>query len=92
MSDVLELDLSRLLGGGQSPCVENDRTPETFASSPPAPTPDDVCLLASRRIILRCGKSSLTLYADGRIVLRGQDILSEAEGFNRVVGGHVELN
>lgn len=63
--------------------------PQTDAPSLPA---DELLLEARQRIILRCGKSSLTLYANGKIALRGEYILSDAEGVNRIVGGQIELN
>lgn len=63
--------------------------PQTDA--PPLPA-DELLLEARQRIILRCGKSSLTLYANGKIALRGEYILSDAEGVNRIVGGQIELN
>ena len=49
-------------------------------------------LTAERELTLRCGKSSLTLSANGRVTLRGKQILSRAEGQNRVQGATVGLN
>lgn len=43
-------------------------------------------------LTLRCGKASITLTADGRITIRGTDILTRAEGANRVQGASVQLN
>ncbi|WP_039790339.1 hypothetical protein [Herbaspirillum huttiense] len=59
---------------------------------PPAPMAEELVLEARRQITLRCGKSSITLYPNGKIALRGEYILSDAEGLNRIVGGQVELN
>jgi hypothetical protein len=47
---------------------------------------------ATHELVLRCGKSVLTLRSDGRIVLRGEEILTEATGANRIRGGSVQLN
>ena len=47
---------------------------------------------ARNSLTLRCGKSSITLHANGKIVLRGEYILSDAEGINRIAGGQIELN
>lgn len=47
---------------------------------------------ATRELVLRCGKAVLTLRSDGRIVLRGEEILTEATGANRIRGGSVQLN
>lgn len=53
---------------------------------------DEINLEAKRKITLRCGKSSITLYPNGKIVLRGDYILSDADGVNRIAGGQIELN
>ncbi|WP_320534466.1 hypothetical protein [Robbsia andropogonis] len=56
-------------------------------------TMDDTLVFeAKQQITLRCGKASITLYPNGKIALRGEYILSEAEGMNRIVGGQIELN
>lgn len=44
------------------------------------------------RIVLQCGRASIVMHADGRIVLRADSIVSDAEGVNRVSGGQIELN
>jgi uncharacterized protein (DUF2345 family) len=55
-------------------------------------TEDELLIDADRKLTLRCGKSSITLYPNGKIVLRGEYILSDAEGVNRLAGGRIELN
>jgi hypothetical protein len=47
---------------------------------------------AEEELVLRCGGSSLTLTANGRVALRGRQLLSRAEGQNRVQGASVLLN
>ena len=47
---------------------------------------------AKEQLVLNCGKASLTLRRDGRIEIRGETIVSQAAGANRVRGGSVELN
>lgn len=49
-------------------------------------------LTADREIVLRCGRASITLTSDGRILIRGAHILSRATGSNRIKGGSVQLN
>lgn len=53
---------------------------------------DELVLTARNRIVLQCGQSSITLHANGKVVIRGEYILSAAEGTNRLAGGHIELN
>jgi hypothetical protein len=47
---------------------------------------------AEREISLACGKSSLTMDRDGRIVLRGVEVTSRASRTNKIKGGTVLLN
>ena len=59
---------------------------------PEVPPQDELVLSARNKVVLQCGLSSITLYANGKIVLRGEYILSAAEGTNRLAGGQIELN
>ncbi|MET0350524.1 MAG: DUF6484 domain-containing protein [Rhizobacter sp.] len=47
---------------------------------------------AQRELVLRCGRASLLLRADGLVELRGESITSHASAANRVRGGSVQLN
>lgn len=47
---------------------------------------------ARSELVLRCGKSRLTLREDGRIEISGETIVTKATGANRILGGSVELN
>lgn len=47
---------------------------------------------AQDSLTLQCGRSSITLYANGKIVLRGDYILSDAESVNRIAGGQIDIN
>jgi hypothetical protein len=51
-----------------------------------------VTLTADREIVLRCGTASLTLRSDGKVVVRGTYVETEASGTNRVKGGQVKIN
>ena len=51
-----------------------------------------VVIEAKREVSLRCGKSSITLRADGKIVIRGMSLLSRASGVNKIKGAAVEIN
>ena len=59
---------------------------------PDTPIPDELNLTAQQRITLNCGKSSITLYPNGKVVIKGDYILSDAEGVNRISGGRIEVN
>lgn len=47
---------------------------------------------AERQIELRCGKSSLLLRADGRVILSGTYVVSTSRGPNKVRGATISLN
>jgi hypothetical protein len=49
-------------------------------------------LTAQQEVLIECGKSSLRLRADGRIVLLGTDIVSRARCTHKVKGGNVLIN
>ena len=47
---------------------------------------------ASEEISLRCGKSSVTMRKDGKVVVKGTHIVTRATGKNRIKGGSVTIN
>ena len=49
-------------------------------------------LTAGREIELRCGKASITLTSAGKVLIRGEYVLSRSAGVNRVKGAAVEIN
>lgn len=49
-------------------------------------------LQAGQQLTLRCGEASLTLNADGRIVMKGLEIVSRALRTHKIKGGSVNIN
>jgi len=49
-------------------------------------------VVAQQELVLRCGRSSISLRSDGRIEIRGETLLTQATGANRIRGGSVQLN
>lgn len=49
-------------------------------------------LEAKEEIVLHCGKSSVTLKKDGKIVLKGIQIVSRASETNKIKGAAVRIN
>ena len=47
---------------------------------------------AKEQIVFKCGKASITLTAAGKVLIRGEHVLSQAAGVNRVKGGSIQLN
>ena len=53
---------------------------------------ETVQLTAQESLVLRCGKASITLTADGQILLRGAYISSHSTGTQRIKGAAVRIN
>ncbi len=47
---------------------------------------------ADNEIVLRCGKSSITLTRAGKIIIRGEYLLNRSTGVNKIKGGSVQIN
>jgi regulator of RNase E activity RraA len=73
-----------MLGTKDRPVTQNDNATSKDA--------DEVIISSEKKITLSCGKSSITLYPNGKIVLKGDYILSDAEGVNRLSGGRIDIN
>jgi hypothetical protein len=43
-------------------------------------------------VVLRCGKASITLRRNGRVIIRGAYVESRSKGTNRIKGGSVLIN
>jgi hypothetical protein len=54
--------------------------------------PETLSIAATKEIVLRCGKASITLTRAGKILLRGAYLLSRSSGANRIKGGSVQIN
>ncbi len=51
-----------------------------------------ITLEAENEIVLKCGKGSITIQKDGKIVVKGTNLLSRSSGVNRIKGGSVGIN
>jgi uncharacterized protein DUF6484 len=47
---------------------------------------------AEREIMLRCGDSSITLTRAGKVIIKGNYILSRSSGYNKIKGAAVDIN
>jgi hypothetical protein len=47
---------------------------------------------ATKQLVLRCGKASITLTDCGKVLIAGAYVSSRASGVNRIKGGSVQLN
>lgn len=51
-----------------------------------------IVLAAKKEIVLKCGKASITLTKAGKVLIRGDYVLSRSSGVNRISGGVVHVN
>lgn len=47
---------------------------------------------AQQEIELRCGKASIVLQRDGKVLIRGTHVVSRSSGSNKIKGGSISLN
>lgn len=53
---------------------------------------DRVVLSARSEVVLRCGKATISLNAEGQVSIKGANVVSTAYGTNRIRGGNVQIN
>jgi hypothetical protein len=56
------------------------------------PESAELRLAARESISLGCGESSIDLRADGKVLIRGEDVLIRAKGTKRIRAGTVSIN
>jgi hypothetical protein len=54
--------------------------------------PDELIIEATKQLTLKCGEGSITIRSDGKILIKGKDLVSYAQRMNRVKGGAVAIN
>jgi len=52
----------------------------------------NLTLEASESLTLKCGEASVDLRADGKVMVRGEDVLLRAKGTQRIRAGNVSIN
>jgi hypothetical protein len=63
----------------------------------PSPLPaheltDELVIEAKHSLTLRVGDGSITIREDGKILIKGKDLVSHAKRLNRIKGGAVQIN
>jgi len=53
---------------------------------------DRLLLEARHEVTLRCGKASIVLRRDGKVLIRGAHVVSRSSGPNKVKGTSIDLN
>lgn len=71
------------------------RVASTHVNNPPPvadETPDELVIEAKHSLTLRVGAGSITIREDGKILIKGKDLVSHAQRLNRIKGGAVQIN
>jgi hypothetical protein len=61
-------------------------------SAPEQEPPGRLVLTARESIEIRCGAASISIRDTGKVVIRGNYVVSRSSGVNRIVGASVEVN
>lgn len=54
--------------------------------------PTELVIEAGEQLTLKAGDGSITIRADGRVLIKGRDLVSHATRTNRIRGGSVAIN
>jgi hypothetical protein len=60
--------------------------------APAASLSEEVVIEAARQLVLKCGAASITIRGDGKVLIKGTDVVSRAQRSNRIKGGSVAIN
>jgi hypothetical protein len=74
------------------PAVGVDPTPPSGPARAPTQIPDTLVIEARESITLRVGDGSITIREDGKVLIKGKDLVSHARRVNRIKGGSVAIN
>jgi hypothetical protein len=75
-----------ILGRISKPSVEGTQ------EQSPTPVPDELVIEAKKNLTIRCGEGSITIRGDGKVLIKGKDLVSHAQRMNRIKGGSVSIN
>lgn len=64
----------------------------TYTAPLPETLAPHVAIQSAESLSLTCGASSIELRADGKVLIRGDDVLVRAKGTQRIRAGNVSIN
>ena len=73
-------------------CIGSPATSREPAARVDNDCPDELVLEAKHTLTLRVGDGSITIREDGKILIKGKDLVSHAARTNRIKGGSVQIN
>lgn len=79
------------IGPAETTAGEDDMA-STTGPEEGSQAPDTLVIEAKQSLTLRVGEGSITIREDGRILIKGKDLVSHAQRMNRIKGGAVAIN
>ena len=61
-------------------------------AAPEDEMPEELVIEAAKSLTLRVGDGSITIREDGRVLIKGKDLVSHAQRVNRIKGGSFPIN
>ena len=80
-----------IIGVMQQPAPQPDAAQEAQRLSVQADG-DSYVVSAEREIVLRCGDASITLTRAGKVIIKGNYIVSRSTGYNKIKGAAIDIN
>ncbi len=71
---------------------ENTETSQSKSPAEIVRDDENITITAKNQITLKCGQGSITIQKDGKIVVKGTNLISRSSGLNRIKGGSVGIN
>ena len=69
------------------------QTPRAIAPQREVKVDDESLVLSAKKeVVIRCGKSSITLTGAGKVLIQGEYVLSRSSGVIKIRGGSIQLN
>jgi hypothetical protein len=78
--------------GGAKAIVLGRIGPSRGLTPEPGDPPETLTIEARQRLTLKVGDGSITIGEDGKILIKGKDLVSHAQRMNRIKGGAVAIN
>jgi hypothetical protein len=73
----------------RAPQLETAEKPQQFSIQA---DDDRHVVTAEREIVLRCGDASITLTRAGKVIIKGNYIISRSTGYNKIKGAAIDIN
>ncbi len=92
---LIQTTLDTVIDNHQHNVAAQQNTGSTALSAPHAELTVNgrkIIIEGKDEVVLKCGDASISLNKQGKITIRGKQILNRATEVNRIMGGSVELN